>query len=1051
MKHTIFITVSIILIAAIMPFCIQRTDNLNILYAVQGEDYDRAAYGNLLQTLVGNVQVEMRDLKKLSASQLKHFDAVYVDIMLHHSDTIEAKQNELVQYVTNGGHLFLENAFAGDFPVDFLGAVQTVSIPTADLSALQYPEVKYNLQGIQQMVQRFTANFNKHIGQPNLPGFSWGTGIVPSTAETIMSVNGISLMALNRVGEGTVLLNSNFLPNRYFITGFDLQSGMDPSQGFNQLLDRRRSSLADDDGTAYFNRYRLPLEPYFHFAFAAANYELRNAYLSFISKEEVGYSIRKMLGPYGRPAMAYQHHYEALSGIRDHDAERWTEFLKSYNQIPSFSLVRASYDWGKWYESIVVHLNKGSQKKPVFLGEHANSFYSSGIHFASDGRPLTLNTYPEYMDLSSSIILPTRAYPAFADLSGDGKSDLIVGSSDGYMYRYHNEGMRPIDYENQALSEAFVWPDAFGPPEKVRNSAGEPLRTSGYTAISTIDLNLDEKPDLLVGDMSGNVMYALNQGNGAFSSFFPITEDGKKMRVSSFSTPTQGDVSGDGIPDLIVGDASGSITLFRGRHQSMLDFDPGEVLVHVDGQFASPTLRDMDEDGRLDLLAGNSKGDIQLFIQNNKQWDSMGPLSGETRNPGGSYSLVGGHNSVPLWYDLNHDGLDDLVVGQLEFGMPMALDDPKFPYAKELTKFIQYSKNQFLELYPHLFFHQYLSEEQENNEIDLHRQAFNKLGIPWTSIGTNQHTWRINNENRLQTLRNENAKDIWFNFGFRPSHAPSDPRAYSDYMWGIPFLLQDDTLRNPMVLFTPLPLYNDQESLETFDIYESFAESDMPMIYMEHIEYLDENIQRFEKFVRYFDEVRATYDYNFVTEPQAARSFLTALTGKVEVSQSWATYLVNKVKDKLGNGRHMNATIRTRLETVPIQAGSYKEALGVYIEPGERYIGYPLHTGSDIYMRRGDGIYTGLEKGSTSFRIKWEEEPIHIIRANVPISIDKNKEQWKIHLLDTGMQQLKLYSPHPLTIEGPNLKLENNSGANTYTITHYGDRVTVTIRKETVE
>lgn len=1048
MKRILFVLASVVFITGAVPFCIQRTESLEILYAVQGKEYDRAAYGNLLQTLEVNVQVEMRDLNKVSARQLKHYDAVYLDIMLHHSDALQTKQNELIQYVKNGGHLFLENAFADDFPANFLGAAQTATIPAVDLSAIQYPVVGHNLQGVQQMVQRFTDNFNKHIGLSSLPGYSWGIGIVPSTAETIMSVNGISLMTLNRVGAGTVLLNSNFLPNRYFITGFDLQSGMDPSQGFNQLLDQRRSFTAPDDGTAYFNRYRLPLEPYFHFAFAAANYELRNAYLSFVSKEEFGYSIRKILGPYGRPAMAYQNHYEALSGIRDHDAEQWTEFLRGYNQIPSFSLVRASYDWGEWYESIVVHLNKGSQNAPVFLGEHADSFYGSGIHIASDGQPLTLNTYPEYVDLSSPIKLPDRAYPAFADLNGDGNPDLIVGSSDGYMYRYPNKGAQYADYENLAMPESAQSPDAFGSPDKLRTSSGEPLRTPGYTAISTDDLNSDGETDLLVGDQSGTVMYTLNQGKGVYSLLVPFTVDGRKMKVPSYSAPTRGDVDGDGIPDLVVGDASGNITLFRGRTQSNFDFAPGEVLVQVDGKFASPTLRDLDGDDRLDLLAGNGKGDIQTYIQKANHWDPRGALLGEMRNPAGSHSLVGGHNSVPLWYDLNHDGLDDLVVGHLEFGMPHALDDPQFPYVKELNSFIQYARDHFLEIYPHLFFHQYMNEKQEKNEIDRHRQVFKKLGIPWKSTGTNQHTWRINNEHRLQTLWNENANDIWFNFGFRPSHTPSDPRAYSDYMWGVPFLLQDDTIENPMLLFTPLPLFIDNTTRGNFDIYDTFAKQDMPMIYMEHIEYLDENIQRFEKFVRYFDEVRTAYDYNFVTEPQAARSFLTALTGKVEVSQSWGTYWINKVKDRFGKGRHLNAKIRARLDQVPIQAGSYKETLGVFIEPGESYLGQPFHVGSDIYMKKDGGIYTGLEKGVVDFQISWEEEPLHVLRVNVPISIDKNDKQWNIHLLDTGMQQLKLYSSYPLTIEGPDLKIEKHSDSDMYTITHYGDKVTVTIHTE---
>jgi hypothetical protein len=43
------------------------------------------------------------------------------------------------------------------------------------------------------------------------------------------------------------------------------------------------------------------------------------------------------------------------------------------------------------------------------------------------------------------------------------------------------------------------------------------------------------------------------------------------------------------------------------------------------------------------------------------------------------------------------------------------------------------------------------------------------------------------------------------------------------------------------------------------------------------------------------------------------------------------------------------------------------------------------------------------------------------------------------------MQQVKLYSPAPIRIDGPDLKVEPNDADHTYTITHFGAAVTITV------
>ncbi|GIP35646.1 VCBS repeat-containing protein [Paenibacillus sp. J2TS4] len=1060
-KRMIFIVGSVLIVLIAALFFIPKVEQVNMLYATDGDNMDLSAWGNFEQALAANIHLERRNLADLSLNRLTKFDAVYLDIHLQNSDSLQAKKEELIEYVRQGGHLYLENGFASEFPPEFLGAEQLVELPANSQPQFEYPEVDPHLSGMQTVFRSFADNFLNHAGMDRLPGFDWGQGMIPTTAKPIVSLNQVPIMTIHEVEQGSVLLTSTFLPNRYFITGFDLQSGMDPAAGFQQLA-APYNELPPEKGTAYFNRYRLAVEPYFQFSFAAANYQLRGEFLSYLSKEKYGYSITKVLGPYGRPAMAFQNHYEALPAFRDLEAIQWTEMLKEYQMIPSFSIVRGSYDWGQWWESINIHLNTGSQEKPEFVGEYVNSFYGSGAKLVSEGQPLKLAQYPKYVQLSEPIELPYRAYPAFADVSGSGRADLLVGSADGFIYLLRNEGMNPDAYANQPLPPGLEPPAAFGAPEPLLTPEGEPLRVSGYAAIAAADVTGSGRADLLIGDEHGAVFVSLNQGNGTFAPPTPLIAGGEPLAVASFAAPAWGDVDGDGVPDLVVGDGNGDVRRYRGIAGEPLRFEAGERLVSAAGQFAAPALRDMSGDGRLDLLVGSNEGDIQLYVQEETGWSAKGPLVGDKLNPAGNHALVGGHNSVPLWYDINGDGKDDLLVGQVEFGIPVTIDDPDFPYADELQQFLQYARDHHLELYPHVFVHNFVSDEQEKLELELHRKAFDKLGIPWKDPGTNQHTWRISHPERLQTLRNENAQSIWFNFGFRPSYTLSDPRSYLDYMWGTPFMLMDEELQNPMVLFAPSPIYDNSTTSSTLDIYDSIIRLDMPINYMEHIEYFKGKKASFEKFVRYFDQVRTEHDYNFVTEPQMARSFLTTLSAKVEVRQSWGMYWVDRIKDKLGRGIHRTLTLSADTKEIPTQAGAYRETLGVRIEPGQPLAGHPLTVDSDLFVKQEDVLYTGLAK-PTQLTVSWATEPIHLIRSNVPVRIVKGDKQWKIELLEAGMQQIKLFSPFPVQIEGSDrtnedgqadgpggndLEIEEDKEAQTYTVTHYGDTAEIIVRWE---
>ncbi|WP_406627415.1 FG-GAP repeat domain-containing protein [Paenibacillus caseinilyticus] len=1055
--------------------------SVRMLYATSSDGYDTAAYSQLRQSPAAGLKLERRSLGGLGTRQLQGYDAIVLDPGLDGKLTGE-QLRLLTSYASGGGHLFLENAFADDFPLEVLGAkalapvkappkeklqAAALSAPGGDTGILAYPAAGLNEQGIQQLLHLFAETYLRHDTAGTLSGFSWGQGIIPGTAQTLVSMDGTSLFTLNRYGQGTVFFCGTLLPNRYYPTGYDLAAGMDGKLGFDRLAAERNASLQPTPGAKYFNRLALKTEPSFNFSFAAGSALLRSEYAAFVSKEKLGYSVEKTYGPYGRPAMAHQNHFEALEAIRDGEGIQWAELLKKYNQIPSFSLVRSAFTWQRWQESVVVHLNTGTKDKPAFAGETPNSFYSSGTRLIGEDGAIRGAVYPGSPSLGDPVQLPYRASPALADVTGDGRADLLVGSADGTLSAYPNLGADDAAYAGQQLPAGLAAPPRFGARTPLRLAGGETLAAGSYASVAAYDLNADGRPDLLIGRPDGTLAAAYGEAGGTFTAPAALLAGGAAVRGAAPLAAAVGDVTGDAVPDLVVGDGAGAVTLYRGSQPAAgaLSFGPGEAAVKTGQPFAAPSLHDMNGDGRLDLVIGGLEGDLRVYLQpdpgtGQPAWTEDGAIEAATTNQVGGRELVGGHNTVPLWGDLNGDGLDDLIVGQLEFGMPKTIDNPEFPYAEQLKAFVEYSRQHALELYPHIYVHNYTSDDQERLEIELHRKAFAALGIPWEMTGTNQHTWRINNPDRAQTLDNERDAGIWFNFGFKPSNAEHDPRLGPEYSWGLPFLMSDASgeplLTKPMMLYTPAPVLR-KGAYATTDLFDAYAALDLPIDYFEHIEYhFPLRTGELTEFVTYLDGLRNRHSYNFMTETQMARSFLNAMTTEVRLYRPWREVLLDRVKKLLGQETEPRFHVEADPAAVPPQAAEYRGTLGLAVERGQAYAGREAVTSAEVRDTRGGKLYFGVpdraevrfSPASTAAAGETGADAFHLLRINVPYVLEAGNGTRVLRFGAPGLQQVQLYSPEKLVFEGPELRVERDDESSVYTITHFGEAAAVTIRPQ---
>ncbi len=189
--------------------------------------------------------------------------------------------------------------------------------------------------------------------------------------------------------------------------------------------------------------------------------------------------------------------------------------------------------------------------------------------------------------------------------------------------------------------------------------------------------NADSRKDLLVGTSDGTVRLYLNTNTDAAPAFdagtlLQVGEPGSKvvLDVGSRATPTVADWNNDGKRDLVVGALDGRLRVYiNAGTDSSWDFrttqfvqDNGADLV-VPAQRSSPHVVDLDDDGKKDILSGDTEG--QLLFYSNSGTDVSPSFSGYSLVEADSVpvNLPDFSRSRPFVSDWNSDGLLDILTG----------------------------------------------------------------------------------------------------------------------------------------------------------------------------------------------------------------------------------------------------------------------------------------------------------------------------------------------------------------------------------------------------
>lgn len=280
----------------------------------------------------------------------------------------------------------------------------------------------------------------------------------------------------------------------------------------------------------------------------------------------------------------------------------------------------------------------GDKKKEVWVGDLNGvmwGFDCKGQVLSKWGWPKQTRQVAEFRGIFSS--------PAVGDINGDGLAEIVVGTygHDIYAWNYAGALLPGWPYDNQ---------------------------DSIWSSPALADIDRDGLKEIIIGADStggngwpyppGGLLYVFNHDRSFVPGFPKITPE------VTWSSPAVADIDGDGYYEIVVGTghyykAVGRLTT-EGHRVYAYNHDGSDVagwpVVTAGGTFSSPSLGDIDGDGKREIAigctgAGGTGEDHVMTIRPGGQvvWDIKG--------------YGGPMMASPALGDITGDGKPDVIIG----------------------------------------------------------------------------------------------------------------------------------------------------------------------------------------------------------------------------------------------------------------------------------------------------------------------------------------------------------------------------------------------------
>lgn len=274
------------------------------------------------------------------------------------------------------------------------------------------------------------------------------------------------------------------------------------------------------------------------------------------------------------------------------------------------------------------------------------------------------------------------SYPVFYDWNQDGLMDMFVANF-GYYDSSSFKNYVLTSYYSSAISYYENIGNATTPVFLLKTKDFGNLKKLNYNALypAFIDINHDGSTDMLCGHSDGTILYFQNTGSMMNPQFSLINDNYLNYDIGNFSTPHLFDLNQNGKQDLIIGCKKGSLTYFENKGN-----DNTTVFQYVTDSLGGVSTKNKEvsffgysvpcffktSENEIRLLLGSDQGDLYYYknIEHNitRKYSLIDTAVFFYENAQRRKIKEGIRTGIAA-ADLNQDGYIDIMVGNYAGGL----------------------------------------------------------------------------------------------------------------------------------------------------------------------------------------------------------------------------------------------------------------------------------------------------------------------------------------------------------------------------------------------